>query len=419
MKKRFIFLCLLLNQFFIGHSYAHPKPPVIKNFQQWLAQDRNSRPNLADQTFASRPLTRKQAALATKLLLQDQRNYIKNTWAAAWEQKEFESGPYQFKYEYKVFGKKPQDGRSLYISLHGGGGTTAAVNDQQWRNQIKLYTPSEGIYVAPRAPTDTWNMWHQDHIDGFLHQLIQAAIVFEDVNPNKVYVLGYSAGGDGVFQLAPRMADYWAAAAMMAGHPGDATALNLRNIGFTIHMGGKDAAYKRNELAKKWAVLLDSLKQSDPEGFAHEVQIHQDRPHWMNRQDTAAITWMAKFKRNALPQKVVWQQDDVVKERFYWLGVPASEAKAGRQLIATLEKNRINILKTDYDTVLVNLNDAMLNLNKPITVHWQGEKIFRGKVKRSLLFIWQSVEGRNDENLLFNAQLFLSNKKVISTALSE
>jgi poly(3-hydroxybutyrate) depolymerase len=50
--------------------------------------------------------------------------------------------------------------------------------------------------------------------------------------------MGYSAGGDGVFQIAPRMADHWAAAAMMAGHPGDAAALNLRNLPFTIFMGG-------------------------------------------------------------------------------------------------------------------------------------------------------------------------------------
>ncbi|MEM7298333.1 MAG: hypothetical protein AAF391_08720 [Bacteroidota bacterium] len=53
--------------------------------------------------------------------------------------------------------------------------------------------------------------------------------------------MGYSAGGDGVYQLAPRMADSLAAAAMMAGHPNDASPLGLRNIGFTLHMGGKDA----------------------------------------------------------------------------------------------------------------------------------------------------------------------------------
>jgi hypothetical protein len=51
----------------------------------------------------------------------------------------------------------PAHGRSLFLSLHGGGGAPKAVNDGQWQNQIRLargYRPSEGIYVAPRAPTD-------------------------------------------------------------------------------------------------------------------------------------------------------------------------------------------------------------------------------------------------------------------------
>ena len=27
------------------------------------------------------------------------------------------------------------------------------------------YRLQEGIYVAPRAPTDNWNLWHEAHID--------------------------------------------------------------------------------------------------------------------------------------------------------------------------------------------------------------------------------------------------------------
>ena len=62
------------------------------------------------------------------------------------------------RYLEKVFGDAPEGGRSLWISMHGGGGAPARVNDGQWKNQIKLYQPKEGIYVAPRAPTDTWNL---------------------------------------------------------------------------------------------------------------------------------------------------------------------------------------------------------------------------------------------------------------------
>ena len=58
--------------------------------------------------------------------------------------------------------------------MHGGGGAPAEVNDKQWQNQISLYQPAEGIYMAPRAPTDTWNLWHQDHIDVFFALFIQS-----------------------------------------------------------------------------------------------------------------------------------------------------------------------------------------------------------------------------------------------------
>ena len=114
------------------------------------------------------------------------------------------------------------------------------VNDQQWRNQIKLYTLEEGIYIAPRAPTDTWNLWHQGHIDDLFDRLIETFIATEGVDPNRVYLLGYSAGGDGVYQLAPRMADRFAAASMMAGHPNNANPTSLRNLPFAIFMGGED-----------------------------------------------------------------------------------------------------------------------------------------------------------------------------------
>ena len=68
-----------------------------------------------------------------------------------------------------------------------------SVNDQQWRNQLQLYQPKEGYYVAPRAPTDSWNMWFKPHITPLFDRLIENFVVKHRVNPDKVYVLGYSA----------------------------------------------------------------------------------------------------------------------------------------------------------------------------------------------------------------------------------
>src|SRR5690606_7716328 len=109
-----------------------------------------------------------------------------------WKAKQLQYKEFTLKFDYKVFGEKPADGRSLYISLHGGGGTSAAVNDQQWKNQIGLYRPTEGVYFVPRSPANTWNMWHDYQMDQFIAEIIKDAIVMEDVNPDKVYIMGYS-----------------------------------------------------------------------------------------------------------------------------------------------------------------------------------------------------------------------------------
>ena len=213
---------------------------------------------------------------------------------------------------YKTFGEAPADGRSLYISMHGGGNAPTYLNTQQWHNQIQLYSPQEGLYVAPRAPFDDWNMWFRPQMDKFFEMLIWAAVTEFGVNPDKVYLLGYSAGGDGVWRMAPRMADRWAAASMMAGHPGEASQLNLRNLPFMVWMGELDGAYDRNTLAAEKGRVLDSLQAADLDGYVHETHIIKGKGHWMDRADTAAIAWMAQYRRNPYPDRVVWRQEETM-----------------------------------------------------------------------------------------------------------
>lgn len=55
-----------------------------------------------------------------------------------------------------------------------------------------------------------------------------------------------SAGGDGVYQIAPRRADRWAAANMAAGHPDKVSLVNLYHVPFAIQVGEVDIAYVRN-----------------------------------------------------------------------------------------------------------------------------------------------------------------------------
>jgi hypothetical protein len=388
------------------------KAQTTQQVKTWIAQDEQSRSPLSEQAFSKKALSRKEATDIAILLLNDAYKQQRKALRSAWEAKMLITGDDSLKFEYKIFGNKPADGRSLFISMHGGGNAAPRVNDQQWKNQIRLYAPEEGVYVAPRAPTNTWNLWHESHIDTLFDKLILAAILFEDVNPNKVYLMGYSAGGDGVYQLAPRMADRFAAAAMMAGHPNETTPLGLRNIGFALHMGALDNAYNRNEIARRWGVMLDSLEQKDPEGYKHIVQLHEGRPHWMNREDSVAVPWMAAFRRNAIPNRVVWKQDDMYHQSLYWLAIPAGVAQTGGEIIATYQGNEVDIKESYTDSLLIRLNDKMMNLDKPVVVRYKGTEIYRGKVKRSMGTLNRTIEERLDAELIFPVELALINGKV-------
>lgn len=302
-----------------------------------------------------------------------------------------------------TYGDKPADGRSLWISLHGGGGTTPEVNDQQWRNQMRLYRPAEGVYVAPRSPLEAWDMWCQQPIDSMYRTLIRTMIAHYDVSPDKVYILGYSAGGDGVWRMAPRMADSWAAASMMAGHPGDVRLENLRNTPFMIWCGALDKAYNRNEEDRLRGLQMDSLQQADPAGYVHETHIVKKKAHWMDRVDTVAVAWMAQYRRNPYPERIVWRQEEVTHPYFYWLEAPANELQRGKTVRVERHGNVVDIDTCDYSTLTLYFNDEMLDLDKEVSIRYQGQTVFNGLLPRFRNTLDTTLHQRGDLSYTFSA----------------
>ena len=378
-----------------------PLPALGKH----LALPAGQRPKLDQQPFAKVPLTEADAGKAAQLLWADHLARLRQERAAEMKNKIIKLGNLSMRFEFFVYGEQPKAGRSLFISMHGGGQAPARVNDGQWENQKRLYRPKEGIYVAPRAPTNTWNLWHQGHIDGFFDRLIENFVVLHGVNPNRVYLMGYSAGGDGVYQLAPRMADRFAAAAMMAGHPNETSPVGLRNLAFTLHMGERDGGYNRNKVASSWRTKLAELRKTDSGGYVHHVQIHSGLGHWMNRRDAVAVPWMAKHTRNPLPDRIVWKQDDVRHDTFYWLAVPAAETADRPQITATIKQQAVTLEGPAGKTVSVRFNDQMLNLDQPVTVTANGKKVFTGKVQRTLRHLVKSLKARGDLYYLFSSEV--------------
>jgi predicted peptidase len=379
---------------------------AIKLLKTALADKPESLAELADKDFAKFPLTKADAAAAREIIWKAHVALVKKERAAEVKDRLIKEDKLEMPFFYKTFGKKPEAGWSLWISLHGGGGAPKQVNDSQWENQKKLYTVDEGIYLAPRAPTNTWNLWHEAHIDRMFGRLIENLIVLEDVNPDRVYVLGYSAGGDGVYQIGPRMADYWAGAAMMAGHPNGVSLLSLRNVPFALQVGGNDSAYNRNKVGKEYGEMLDKYQKNDLKGYEHFVRIYEGKGHWMDREDKAALPWMAKFTRNPIPDKIVWKQTGPPHDRSYWLAVPKTEAKNDSLVIAKREGQTIEITSAEKTgKLLIRLDDRMADLDKPITVTHAGKELFAGNATRTIATMLRTLTGRGDPKLIFDAEV--------------
>ena len=380
-------------------NFAHAQ---IIEFENWL---KNPKGELTEQKFANTKLDKEECARAHEIVdslwLRRRAEYLEGEW----KNLTISGDSIKLACACRTFGIQPKDGRSLYISLHGGGECPKDVNDGQWANQIYLYELNEGIYVAPRAPWNTWNLWHRKGLDELFEKLIQACVIFEGVNPNKVYLLGYSAGGDGVWRMAPRMADKWAAASMMAGHPGNSSQVNLMNLPFMIWMGAEDAAYDRNRLAREKGAVIDSLSTAHPGKYIHSTHIIEGKGHWMDNLDSESIGWMAQYRRNPYPKTIVWRQEEVVRKNFYWLEAPEEELQHGKTVIAEIKGNTIEIDRCDYTGLTIYLNDSMVNLDKKVTVRYKGKKIKSKKLRRNITNLHNSLNLRNDRSYCFPSKI--------------
>ena len=379
---------------------------ALESLRGALAEPGATSEIVATEAWADVPLTNPDAIAARDLLWEAHRAAHRAASQAEIEARELRDGDLVMPFFLKTFGEKPPRGHSLWISLHGGGGAPARVNDQQWENQKKLYRVEEGIYVAPRAPTNTWNLWHEPHIDRLFHRLIEDLVITGEVDPNRVYVLGYSAGGDGVYQLAPRMADHWAAAAMMAGHPNGVSLEPVRNVPFALQVGALDAAYDRAKIGADYGRALEAFRAADPNGYETFVKIHEGKGHWMERDDAAALPWMAKQTRNPVPDRVVWQPTGTSRASFSWLALPADAPRSGGIIDARIDGQRIDIARAEgIETLLIRLDDRMIDGDRPVTIRFGDRVLHDGPVTRSILTLARTLADRGDPELLFLCEI--------------
>ncbi|MCR5371594.1 MAG: hypothetical protein K6E83_12890 [Clostridium sp.] len=191
------------------------------------------------------------------------------------------------RFRQEIRGEPDENGYPLYIALHGGGGAPAEDNDLEWDVMAEYYPSAiqNGIYVAVRSITDTWDLHFRPESYPMYDRLIQAMIRLCHADPNRVYLLGFSAGGDGVYQIAPRMADRFAAANMSSGHPNGVSLRNLANLPFSIQVGLRDYYTEdalRSVRGAEFDAVLNGYHDLHDYGYEHQVLVRVPAGHNYN-----------------------------------------------------------------------------------------------------------------------------------------
>ncbi|HEX7261499.1 MAG TPA: hypothetical protein VF258_06755, partial [Luteolibacter sp.] len=112
--------------------------------------------------------------------------------------------------------------------------------------------------------------------------------------------------------------------------------------------------------------------------------------------DAEAIPWMAGHTRNPWPAKIVWVQDDITHDRFYWLQIPQDSAKVGAKITATVSGNEISLEGDVPQGLTLHLADALVNLDADVIVEINGVRKFTGRIPRTEATISSALKSSPD-----------------------
>ena len=201
------------------------------------------------------------------------------------------------KFTMEQFGARPSEGYPLFIALHGGGGVAGHENYYQLSNNslwsdmasADLYRPifkgsgsgrfdkdlciDGAVYLAPRGVADAWDTHSRPESYVLIENMIMKLLQPRDrplVDSNRIYLTGFSAGGDGAYQLAARLSDRFAAANASSGHPNDAVFHNLANLPFCSQVGEMDDTIHNTKGARALAVVGAHLELDKLENAANK-----------------------------------------------------------------------------------------------------------------------------------------------------
>lgn len=321
----------------------------------------------------------------------------------------------------------------LIIGLHGGGDGQGSGQDQyrQWPDIVE----AGAIFACPTS-LDLGNdlYWRNPRNEEMLIHLIRTLMQEYPIDPDRVYLVGYSMGGIGTYYIGPRLKGMLAGIGPGAGSWHAIYWPGLVNLPVYILHGKRDM---RGPLATNFPNAEQANDFLSKLGYAVEFRA-VDATHtegWPRGEGKRMAEWLLKHPRDPLAKHVIlaspcardFRAPEAPARPDRWLAIesigdaklPLEGLKIGsggaeRTTISlamgTLDAtwsaaNRLEVQAVNVRRFRVGIHPKLVNLKKPVTIAVNGAEVFSGLVPTRLASLLTSLDERRDPSVWFINEL--------------
>jgi predicted esterase len=298
----------------------------------------------------------------------------------------------------------------MVFNFHGSGDAGDSFSEL-WKGNPHA---DKAIAVTPTIPTEERMGWSGHGIRSFITEVYRYMLTHYNVDTDRVYFAGFSAGGAAAFYY-PQSWPHLCAAFFARGRlwwnykimPYECTSV-LRHVpGFFLV--GLDDSEERVEGFRSAEAFY---KEHDFNGVFHFVK---GRGHeYMPEFDKEGYSYLLKHNRVKYPKSFDClffcysdrPEDLPHHSEQYWLkalkfehgGTPCHVEVEGNHIIITAPKGRFGRL---LKKIRLHLNDEIVNLDEPVKVTVNDIEFFNEKLERSVDFLLDWFELHRDPRRLF------------------
>jgi predicted esterase len=231
-------------------------------------------------------------------------------------------------------------------------------------------------------------------------------------DPDRIYVTGLSQTGFWAWELGCTRADRFAGLAPMSAVTWELNGLHANLLAVPVYVlhGAKDPVCKVGPPRATCADLARigvNVRYHELPNAAHDGGVWSTLP--------SALTWLKEQPRQRYPRRVSKSLQTAKDGWCYWLRIDRLDdegtGKAGQKPVAgidgEIDGQAVRLHSDGVAKVTLCLASEMMDLDQPVTVTWNGTRVFEGKVERSLRTMLDLVYDKTDWKETFEAAVEL------------